>query len=86
MIKQLKTLIVFAALTMLFSCKKEECKAPAAPYGTPDNYSWYNSRNYNTVTYTYYCRNGKYLSITYTNTEGCRWDRSDFVSTGICKK
>lgn len=85
----MKKLILIATIFMslaMVGCKKEECKAPAAPYGTPDNYSWYNGSNFNSVTYTYYCLNGKYVSVTYNNTEGCRWDRSDYTSTGICKK
>lgn len=82
----MKRLILILSMTsLLFACKKE-CNEPAAPYGRADDVTRYNSSGYNSVTYTYYCRNFKYVSVTYTNTEGCKWEKSEYTSTGICKR
>jgi hypothetical protein len=79
-----KTIILLAAIAAfaLTSCEKE-CKFPPAPYGTADNVSEYSSTGYNSITYTYYCYNGRYTAVTYTNTESCRWETSNYYSTCI---
>jgi hypothetical protein len=75
-------IIILVAIAMLTSCEKE-CNFPPAPYGTADNVSEYSSAGYNTITYAYYCYNGRYTAVTYTNTEGCTWDDSYYYSTCI---
>jgi hypothetical protein len=75
-------IIILVAIAMLPSCKKE-CNFPPAPYGTPDDVTEYVSRGYNSIMYTYYCYNGRYVSVTYSNTEGCVWEDSYFYSTCI---
>ena len=75
-------IIILVAIAMLPSCKKE-CNFPPAPYGTPNDVTEYVSTGYNTITYTYYCYNGRYTSVTYTNTESCIWEESYFYSTCI---
>jgi hypothetical protein len=75
-------IIILVAIAMLPSCKKE-CNFPPAPYGTADDVTEYVSTGYNTITYTYYCYNGRYTSVTYTNTESCIWEESYYYSTCI---
>ena len=59
---------------------------PIAPYASPDDKTTYVSDDYRTITYTWYCRSGKYISITYTQVESCAaWDKSEYTSDGICK-
>jgi hypothetical protein len=79
-----KTIILLAAIAAftLTSCEKE-CNFPPAPYGTADNVSEYSSTGYNSITYTYYCYNGKYTAVTYTNTESCIWEDSYYYSNCI---
>jgi hypothetical protein len=75
-------LITIMAIFILSSCEKE-CNSPPAPYGTADNVSEYSSTGYNTITYTYYCYNGRYTAVTYTNTEGCVWEDNYYYSNCI---
>lgn len=83
--KQLITAALLVAVAFA-SCKKE-CQYPAAPYGTADDVSEFNSGSYSSITYTYYCRYGKYVSVTYTKEDGaCSFKKSEYTSTGICKK
>jgi hypothetical protein len=77
-----KTIIILIAILTLAACKKE-CNFPPAPYGTADNVSEYSSTGYNSITYTYYCYNGRYTAVTYTNTESCIWDKSYYYSNCI---
>lgn len=67
-----------------FTCDEPD---PKAPYGTPDDMSVYNgSDGYKSITYTYFCRKGQYVSVTYTRVDLCTmYERSDFVTSGICK-
>jgi len=58
----MKKLLLISIITILFSCKKE-CNFPPAPYGTPNDVSEYTSAGYNTITYTYYCYNGRYTAV-----------------------
>jgi hypothetical protein len=76
--------ILFTILTIfvLSSCQKE-CDFPPAPYGQANDVTQYSSTGYNTITYTYYCYNGRYTAVTYTNTESCSWEDSYYYSTCI---
>lgn len=59
---------------------------PASPYSNPDDKTTYVSGDYKTITYTWYCKNGKYVSITFTQVKACaEWDKTTFSSNGICK-
>lgn len=77
-----KLLFTILTIFVLSSCQSE-CNFPPAPYGTANNVTEYVSTGYNTITYTYYCYNGRYTAVTYTNTEGCRWEDSYYYSTCI---
>jgi hypothetical protein len=79
-----KTIILLALVASILASCNKECNFPPAPYGTPDDVSEYTSTGYNTITYTYYCYNGRYTAVTYTNTESCRWETSNYYS--ICIK
>jgi hypothetical protein len=83
--KQILSAIIIALTFTMVGCKKE-CNFPVAPYGSPDDVSEYHSNGYNSITYTYYCKNFKYISITYTQTDGCNFKKSEYSSTGICKR
>jgi|LakMenEpi03Aug12_release.lakeMendotaPanAssembly.Ray.scaffolds.fasta_scaffold3360056_1 hypothetical protein len=76
------TFAIIILVGLLFSCSKE-CDYPPAPYGTPNDVTEYSSSGYNTITYYYYCYNGRYTAVTYTNTEWCRWEVSYFYSNCI---
>ena len=76
------TFAIIILLGLLSSCGKE-CDYPPAPYGTPNDVYEYKSAGYNSITYIYYCYNGSYTSVSYTNTEGCRWEVSYFYSNCI---
>jgi hypothetical protein len=82
--KKLLALLLVVVLSTI-SCKKE-CNFPVAPYGSPDDVSEFHSNGYNSITYTYYCRNGRYVSVTYTQDDGCTFKKSEYTGTGICKK
>lgn len=59
-------------------------KAPGPPYGDPDDRSIYASGDYESVTYTYYCYDGQYRSVTFTRTDACSdYERSDYTSDCI---
>ncbi len=79
----MKKIIILLVIIAVFVSCREECNFPPAPYGTADNVSEYISRGYNSITYTYYCYNGRYTSVTYTNTESCRWESSYYYSNCI---
>jgi len=84
----MKKQFIKAALLMAVafaSCKKE-CNFPVAPYGTPDDVNEYHSGSGSSINYIYYCRNFKYVSVTYTQTDGCNFTKSEYTSTGICKR
>ena len=77
-----KLLFVVLTIFTLASCRKE-CNFPPAPYGNANDVSQYSSSGYNAITYTYYCYNGRYTAVTYTNTQGCTWETSYYYSTCI---
>lgn len=79
---------------LLLSCNNpsdSDCtagSAPSAPHGTPDDQSTYSgSDGYRSVTYTYDCHNGKYISYTYVRMDNCSNYELDstYESDGICK-
>ena len=59
---------------------------PGPPYGHPDDTSNFNSGDYQSIDYTYYCYGGQYISVSYASTEKCDdWHKvSDYRSDGIC--
>ena len=86
----MKKLIFVFLIAALFSCDNSfTCDEPdpKPPYGTPDDYSVYNgSDGYRSITYTYFCRNGQYIAVTYTRDDACStFLRDDFTTSGICK-
>ena len=77
-------------MTLFTSCEKDLgeggflCpKVPNAPYGQPDDTDKYsNSSGYASITYVYYCLNGKYQSITWTRSDKCGvWRKSVYTSS-----
>lgn len=83
--KKLFIIISVLFVITIVSCEKCSISWPDAPYGTPDDKNTYINGNYRSITYIYYCYNGKYISVTYTQVDECeKWDKSDFVSSGIC--
>jgi len=83
--------LIFVLLTVVclscdsaFMCNEPD---PKPPYGTPDDMSVYNgSDGYRSITYTYFCRNGQYVAVTYTRDDACStFLRDDFTTSGICK-
>lgn len=89
----MKKLIVGFSALLLISCSTtgEDCNPgskPGAPHGTPDDVSNYEgSDGYRSVTYTYNCHNGQYVSYTYVRSDACSdWQQdSKYTSDGICK-
>jgi len=60
---------------------------PSAPYGTADDVSRYDgSDGYKSIDYTYYCKNGKYISVSYVRKDACSdyGKYSEYTSSGIC--
>ena len=60
---------------------------PGPPYGPADDVSRYDgSDGYKSIDYTYYCKNGKYISVTYVRKDECSdyGKDSEFTSSGIC--
>lgn len=83
-----KLLFVCIILLGIFSCEILcDDSTPGAPYGTPDDTSVYiGSDGYKSITYTYYCKNGKYISVDYTRIDACSYyKKSEYTSSGICK-
>jgi hypothetical protein len=83
--KKLLLLIPFVIIS-LQSCEKgcNTSSYPAAPHGTADDVTTYDSDGYRSIDYTYYCLNGQYVSITYSSYQGDCWEESEFTSSGIC--
>jgi hypothetical protein len=84
--KKLMFILFVSGLLFLTSCEKL-CPDVPSPKGTPDDISWYSGTGgYESVTYTYYCWNGKYRAITWTRTEKCgSWEKTEFTSSCIKK-
>ncbi len=61
---------------------------PDPPYGPADDTSSYSSGDYQSVSYTYYCLSGQYVSVDYVSTDGCdKWhEDSRYTSDGICRE
>lgn len=86
----MKKLIFLLLAVICFSCESPfMCNEPdpKAPYSSPDDVSIYNGTDgYKSITYTYYCRSGQYVAITYTRDDACTpYERSEFITSGICK-
>ena len=87
------------AIVFIVGCEDEceEFEIPDPPYG--DNYDDYSTsettsgelRCWNTHTYTYYCQDDRYRSITYSKTDCCAnkgitfgvWDKTEDTSDCI---
>lgn len=54
--------------------------------GKPNETSKYDSGTYHSLTYTYFCIRGKYISIDYERVNGTYYFQSIYTSNGICKK
>ena len=80
-------LTVLLGTLFLTSCEEGGvfCPGVPSPTGTPDDITTYDGGGgYKTVSYTYYCLNGKYRSITWTRTEKCgSWAKSEYTSNCI---
>jgi len=60
---------------------------PSPPYGAADDISRYEgSDGYKSIDYTYYCKGGKYISVTYIRKDACSdYNKdSEYSSSGIC--
>jgi hypothetical protein len=79
----MKKLIIILLLATISCTQKEECKFPPPPYGQPNDVSQYVGNNYSSITYRYNCLNGRYTSVTYSTSNGCKWNASYFYSTCI---
>jgi hypothetical protein len=78
-------MLIAISLNMIGCC--EAGSEPGAPYGNADDVSRYSgSEGYASITYTYYCRNGQYVSVTYIRKDDCSdyEKESEFTSSGIC--
>ena len=87
---QMKKLILLLMMVALFSCESPiTCDEPdpKAPYGVPNETSVYNGGyGYRAITYTYYCKSGQYIAVTYSRSDACTpYEKSEFVTSGICK-
>ena len=65
------------------------CKAgpePGPPYANPDDVNRFTAGDFASITYTYYCLNGRYVSIDYNRADECSdyEESSRFTSSGIC--
>jgi len=81
-------ILITLCLLILTSCKELICPDVPPPEGTPDETSTYTGDDgYKSVTYTYYCWNGKYRAITWTRTVKCgSWHKSEYTSDCIKRK
>jgi len=67
--------------------KERESECPRNIYGAPDDVSKYtDGRGALIITYTYYCHDNKYIVVQWSYRGNDMWDKSEFVSTGICNK
>jgi len=86
----MKKLIPLLLLVFCLSCESSfMCNEPdpKAPYGTPDDVSYYDGADgYRAITYTYYCKNGQYIAVTYSRLDACtKYEKSEYVSSGLCQ-
>lgn len=85
--KKIISVLIVLSLIFLTSCEEGGifCPSVPSPKGNPDDTSTYDGGGgYKTVTYTYYCLDGKYQSITWTRTEKCSsWEKSTYTSSCI---
>jgi len=80
-------LIISIVLLSLQACNTDDriCfGSPSPPYGTPDDVEKYETKNYESITYIYYCYNGKYISVTWSKYGDECWEKSEYTSSGIC--
>ena len=67
----------------------EDCKGrgpePGPPLGQPDDSDRYVNGDYISISYWYWCHQGKAKNFTYTSADKCTpWESSYYESTGIC--
>ncbi len=77
------TIIVFAVLLLCTSCEfLVECDPydyPEPPYELPDRIDTYENETFHSVTYVYYCYDGRHREVEYSIEYDCdSWLRSDF--------
>jgi len=82
--------LIFILITLSFlliSCEEGTLlcpEVPGPPFGTPNDTNIYESGEYKTVTYIYFCYDGKYQAITWTRTVKCgSWTKSTYTSDCI---
>lgn len=83
-ILQLTTLVL---LPYIFVGCCNSGSEPGPPYGPANDVSTYDGGDgYKSIDYTYYCKNGKYISVTYVRKDECsNYNKdSEFTSSGIC--
>lgn len=64
---------------------REVTKTPEPPYGTPDKTDNYDTSDYESVTYTYFCYNEQYVAITYSCSKD-NWNWNKTIYTSACIK
>jgi hypothetical protein len=80
----MKYLLMLLALLVLNGCVWTcDDSEPSKPYPNPDDVVRYKEGETESVTYIYYCHEGKYKHITYI-THGCTWEKSEVNSSGLC--
>ena len=83
-------LLTYLSLSMTVFLIGGCCKPgdePKGPYGNADDVSRYDgSEGYKSIDFTYYCKNGKYISVTYIRKDACSdySKDSEYTSSGIC--
>lgn len=86
----MKKLVFLSLVVFCLSCESSfMCNEPdpGAPYSAPDETSVYNGTDgYRAITYTYYCKGGLYIAVTYSRLDACTmYEKSEFITSGICK-
>ncbi len=85
--KKIILILIVSSMFFLTSCEEDGifCPSVPSPAGTPDDTTTYDGGGgYKTVSYIYYCWNGKYRSITWTRTQKCgSWTKSEYTSNCI---
>ena len=81
--KNLFKILILPILFISCDCDDDE---PNPPYGNDyDDYTTYDgSECYKSISYIYYCENGRYRNISYTRSECCGvWEESTYTSDCI---
>jgi len=79
----MKIILLLIISILMVSCECPE--KPDPPYGPYDDYSNYDGSDcYKSISYIYYCHNGRYRNISYTRSECCsEWEKSSYTSNCI---